>query len=146
MPRKSSSNYEKLTISAYEKCDIHQVDTLHEYYDSKICLDKYFKGIPWDHVELKNNLEEVIQQFKDSVKEEITDRIIDIWRLKTPRYRPAYEKTLRYILENNEVLEYVITEYWRRPSEVYKRISMELGLAYSTVRDSFWSFRRAGIL
>lgn len=142
------SNYDKLVLSAYERCEVDLVSTLKEYHESLQCLERYFKGVPWELIKPENRpvLDYIIGSFYESVIDEMKIKLIDYWRMRTPRYRPVFERILEHIISDLERLDLVVTEYWRRPSEIYRVISGDLRISWRTVRDAFWTFRQAGIL
>lgn len=136
----------KPLISGYHRCGFtEEITSLYQVEPMLQCIRNYLNGIPYEYMSEENRLMMIslVQQYYDTVLDELEDRIVSYWKSRTPRYRPAFEKILRYLVRN---MWWVIGKYREHPHIVYHVLSIRLGYRFATVRDAFWSFRRAGII
>jgi len=138
------SDYKKLLDSLYYYSEIDKVRTIEDYERSLNRIYDYIRGIPWSYMKPENRrkLEGILYEYIEGLENEGKEYIIKTWRENTPRYRKSYQKILEYIIEHTEYYEL----YTESPMKAYREIAKETGYSWRTVRDAFWSFRKAGIL
>lgn len=147
MPAKNpKSDYWKLVETGYKKCEVEDVATINDWYKVYLCLMRYYGKAPWDSMTPTGRaiLEHfVYSEWMSTVYEQVFIALRNAWKLTTPRYRPAYEEVLKYVVEN---IEDVVGAYVLHPSKAYREIAEDLKISWRTVRDAFWTFRASGIL
>jgi len=138
------SDYKKLLDSLTSYSGIDRVRTIEDLHEAIEKIHEYLEGVPWNYMKPENRrkLEGIIDEYVENLVSEKKEYIIKYWREHTPRYRPSYEKVLEYILDHPEYY----TLYMESPMKAYREIAQITGYSWRTVRDAFWSFRRAGIL
>ncbi|RLG82035.1 MAG: hypothetical protein DRO40_08600 [Thermoprotei archaeon] len=148
MSKKSKSDYKKLLDSLTSYSGIEEANTLDKYAESIKKIYEYIEGVPWNYMKPSNRakLEGIIDEYIEKLKDEKRDYFLEKFAeamAEYPRLRkPAYVVILDYLIDHPDVIEI----YLEKPSRAYYILVEETGYAYKTVADSFWAFRRAGIL
>jgi len=142
------SDYEKLFRGIREYSEVDLVRTVREYVQSLERIEKYLSGVPWMFMtpENRSKLRGLVDEYTEHLLDEAKNRIVELFRENTPRYRPAFERVLEYVLDHPQL--YYEIEEARRVGDlysIYRGIARELGLAFSTVRDAFTYIRASGV-
>jgi predicted transcriptional regulator len=146
MQTRSDSKYMHIA----ERCaDIFETVTdLHDYAEKYAVWDTFkmdvLAGLTTASMESIKKMERVMLTIEDRVKRRLHETGVKAMKERA-RWRPVFGEVLRFLIDNPD---YVVAYYRaiERPHTIYRDIAFRLGISFASVRDAFWSMRRAGLL
>ena len=146
MQTRSDSKYMHIAMRC---ADIFKAVTDLLDYAEKYAVWDTFKvdvlaGLATAPLESIRKMERVMLKIESRVKERLYEAGVKAMRERA-RWRPVFGEVLRFLIDNPDW----VVAYYRaieRPHAIYRDIAFRLGVSFASVRDAFWSMRRAGLL
>jgi hypothetical protein len=142
--RSKGSKYDKVAVRAMDIFNV--VTDLKDYRlkseDWRDWKEGLYLQMAFITPPLRARLEGIVEDVDTAVREYVKAEFTDVLSRRAPRTYPVYVRVLHFLIDNPEY----IALYEARPMESYREIAKELGISWRSVRDSFWAFRRAGLV